>query len=86
MEIPACAVGRLDPDGPWIGFAPTLDDGYALTLGPARIGPQRAADPLDLLALAVLYFEDAERRATGGARGHPRRHQGDRPPRGGADR
>lgn len=59
MEIPACAVGRLDPDGPWIGFAPTLDDGYALTMGAAGIGPQSTADPLDLLALAVLYFEDA---------------------------
>jgi hypothetical protein len=59
VEIPACAVGRLDPDGPWIGFAPTLDDGYALTLGPAGSGRQSAADPLDLLALAVLYFEDA---------------------------
>ena len=20
MDVPACAVGRLDPDGPWIGF------------------------------------------------------------------
>ena len=26
----ACAVGRLGPAGPWIGFAPTMDDGYAL--------------------------------------------------------
>ncbi len=43
MEVPPCAVGRLDPDGPWIGFAPTLDDGYALTIGSAgaRVGEQR---------------------------------------------
>ena len=59
MEIPACVVGRLDPGGPWIGFAPTLDDGYALTSGGSARSDRRAADPVDLLALAVLYFEDA---------------------------
>lgn len=61
MEIPACAVGRLDPDGPWIGFAPSLDDGYALTVGGtgAPGGARVAAAPRDLIALAILYFEDA---------------------------
>jgi hypothetical protein len=59
MEIPACAVGRLDPGGPWIGFAPTLDDGYALTVRSEGRTRHQAADPVDLVALAVLYFEDA---------------------------
>jgi hypothetical protein len=59
MEIPACVVGRLDPGGPWIGFAPTLDDGYALTVRGDGRSDRRPADPVDLLALAVLYFEDA---------------------------
>lgn len=59
MDVPPCAVGRLEPDGPWIGFAPTLDDGYALTIGSAGAVRQADAEPLDLLALAVLYFEDA---------------------------
>ncbi len=59
MDIPACVVGRLDPHGPWIGFAPTLDDGYALTVGSGGRSDRRPADPVDLLALAVLYFEDA---------------------------
>lgn len=59
MEIPACAVGRLDPGGPWIGFAPTLDDGYALTVRFEGRTRHQAADPVDLVALAVLYFEDA---------------------------
>ena len=59
MEIPACAVGRLDPEGPWIGFAPTLDDGYALTVRSGGRTHHQAADPVDLVALAVLYFEDA---------------------------
>lgn len=59
MDIPACAVGRLDPDGPWIGFAPTLDDGYALTVRSAGHTRQQPAHPVDLVALAVLYFEDA---------------------------
>lgn len=59
MEIPACAVGRLDPGGPWVGFAPTLDDGYALTVRSGGRTRRRPADPVDLVALAILYFEDA---------------------------
>ena len=62
MDVPACAVGRLEPDGPWIGFAPSLDDGYALTVGGAGEsgGAHRVpAEPHDLIALAILYFEDA---------------------------
>jgi hypothetical protein len=62
MEIPACAVGRLDPGGPWIGFAPTLDDGYALTVTARGHSDRLPAEPVDLLALAVLYFEDAVER------------------------
>ena len=58
MEISACVVGRLDPDGPWIGFAPTLDDGYALTVAGVDGGDSLPAEPMDLLALAVMYFED----------------------------
>ena len=55
MVVPACAVGRLGSDGPWIGFAPTVDDGYALVVG----GTTRvAAEPEDLVALALAYFED----------------------------
>jgi hypothetical protein len=59
MEIPACAVGRLDRGGPWVGFAPTLDDGYALTVRSRGRTRRRYADPVDLVALAILYFEDA---------------------------
>jgi hypothetical protein len=59
VEIPACVVGRLDPDGPWIGFAPVLDDGYALTAAIDGLHHRSVAQPLDLLALAILYFEDA---------------------------
>jgi hypothetical protein len=60
MEGAACAVGRLGPDGPWVGFAPTLDDGYALVIGPPSGGSVRAdADAADLLALALLYFEES---------------------------
>ena len=60
MEGAACAVGRLGPDGPWVGFAPTLDDGYALVIGGLPGGPRRvAAEPDELLALAAAYFEEA---------------------------
>jgi hypothetical protein len=63
MDGAACAVGRLGPDGPWVGFAPALDDGYALVVGgmpgDAPGGTRRgAADALDLLALAVAYFAE----------------------------
>lgn len=54
-EIPACVVGRLGADGPWVGFAPAVDDGYVLTVGAAR----DPATPADLVALAVAWFEEA---------------------------
>ena len=59
MDVPACAVGRIGPGGPWVGFAPTLDDGYALVVeGPA--GSRRAEGEADLMvAIAIAYFEDA---------------------------
>ena len=83
MDAPACAVGRLGPDGPWVGFAPTLDDGYALVDRSAERGGSGERPPTrdDLLALAVAYFEDAARRAAGGAGGHARRHRRHRAPR-----
>jgi hypothetical protein len=63
MDGAACAVGRFGPDGPWVGFAPTLDDGYALVVGGASGGePGRtqrvAADAGDLIALAIAYFAE----------------------------
>jgi hypothetical protein len=58
VGIPACAVGRL-PDGTWLGFAPTLDDGYALVVGSTDGTRTLAADADDLLSLAIAYFEDA---------------------------
>jgi hypothetical protein len=60
MDAPACAVGRIGPNGPWVGFAPTMDDGYALVVGGLPGGSRRVrADRSDLLALATLYFEEA---------------------------
>jgi hypothetical protein len=59
MDAAACAVGRVAPDGPWIGFAPTLDDGYELVTGGSAATSQRAdAAPDDLLSLAIAYFEE----------------------------
>lgn len=59
MTVAACAVGRLAPAGPWVGFAPTLDDGYALVVGRDDGGAAEApAEPDDLLALAIAYFAD----------------------------
>jgi hypothetical protein len=59
VTVVACAVGRLDVGGPWIGFAPTLDDGYALVVGADERGA--ASGPAardDLIALAIAYFAD----------------------------
>jgi hypothetical protein len=59
VVVAACAVGRLGVDGPWIGFAPTMDDAYALVVaGSGGHSRSAAADADDLLALAVAYFQD----------------------------
>jgi hypothetical protein len=55
----ACAVGRIGAMGPWVGFAPTIDDRYALVIGGLPGGFRRMpANPEDLLALASAYFEE----------------------------
>jgi hypothetical protein len=58
VSAPACAVGRLADDGPWVGFAPTLDDAYALVVGTETGTRAAAAETDDLLSLAIAYFED----------------------------
>ena len=60
MDAPACAVGRIGAVGGWVGFAPTLDDGYAMAVGGGVGGTRRADAEADLLlALAIAYFEEA---------------------------
>lgn len=57
---PAVAVGRLSPDGAWVGFA-VADGGYQLAFGD---GPTEHRVPAaetrrhDLLNAALAYFED----------------------------
>ena len=59
MHGVACAVGRIGPDGPWVGFAPTLDDGYALVVGGIADASRRTpAAGDDLVALATVYFDE----------------------------
>ena len=58
MDAPACAVGRLHAGGPWVGFAPTLDDGYALVVGTDDGTVRGPAGVDDVVALALAYFED----------------------------
>jgi hypothetical protein len=58
MTFPACAVGRLGPGGPWVGFAPTLGDGYALVVGTAGRTGRSDAEGDDLISLAIAYFEE----------------------------
>jgi hypothetical protein len=59
VTVVACAVGRIGPDGPWVGFAPTFEDGYAIVAGTddgrSASGP---TTPDDLIALAIAYFAD----------------------------
>jgi hypothetical protein len=52
-----CAIGRLDPAGPWVGF--TLDEGgYRLVAGHTDGLRSAPADPDLMLALAIVYFEN----------------------------
>lgn len=59
MVAAACAVGRLGVDGPWLGFAPSLDDGYDIVVANAAGAHRSRASAEDLLSLAIAYFEDA---------------------------
>lgn len=59
MKAAACVVGRLGADGPWLGFAPSLDDGYDLVVAEGTRVYRSAAEADDLLSLAVAYFEDS---------------------------
>lgn len=52
------AIGRIRPDGPWVGFAPA-PDGYQLVAGDGAATRSRHADPDVLLALAIAYAEEA---------------------------
>lgn len=55
---PACALGRLEPDGPWIGFV--LERGAArlvIGLGDGELRSALATRD-QLLAAAIAYFSD----------------------------
>lgn len=52
------AVGRIGPDGPWLGFEPG-SSGPELVVGSATGVRTARADDDALLALAIAYFEDA---------------------------
>jgi hypothetical protein len=59
VTLVACAVGRIGPDGPWVGFAPAHDDRYDLVTGTddGRVASAPAARD-DLISLAIAYFAD----------------------------
>lgn len=52
-----CAIGRLDPDGAWVGFTRS-GDRYRLAVGRDEDVREADADDDLLLALAIVYFED----------------------------
>jgi hypothetical protein len=52
------AIGRVSPDGPWVGFAAEAP-GYRLVVGSPSGMRSREADADLLLALAIGYFEEA---------------------------
>ena len=51
------AIGRIQPDGPWIGFQAT-SAGYRFMVGLPSGARTREADADVLLALAIAYFEE----------------------------
>ena len=59
MTATARAVGRIGPDGPWVGFASTPDGGYALVVGTGARNVRSAAEADDLVSVAIAYFEEA---------------------------
>ncbi|HEX5040460.1 MAG TPA: hypothetical protein VFW95_10020 [Candidatus Limnocylindria bacterium] len=60
MGAAACAVGLVGNAGDWIGFAPSRADAYDLVVGRGDVAASWApAEPDDLLALAIAYFEEA---------------------------
>ena len=60
MDAVACAVGRIGPEGPWVGFTPTFDDAYALVVGDLPRGTRQVeAETGDLLCLVLAYFEES---------------------------
>jgi hypothetical protein len=58
----ASAVGRLEPDGAWIGFAPDGQGGYRLVRGDGAdaqaVSTKDAHLRGDLLALTIAYFAE----------------------------
>jgi hypothetical protein len=52
------AIGRIHPDGPWIGFQAT-SAGYRFMVGMPSGARTREADIDLLLAVAIAYFEEA---------------------------
>ena len=59
MAAVACAVGRLGADGPWLGFAPSLEDRYDLVVTGISHAHRSPATVDDLLSLVIAYFEDS---------------------------
>jgi hypothetical protein len=59
VDVAACAIGRVAPDGPWVGFAPTMDGGYDLVVGDAGRSRRAPMAPDELVALAAAYFEES---------------------------
>ena len=53
-----CAIGRIRPDGPWVGYQPA-PDGYQLVAGHQGVTRMRRATADALLVLAIAYFEEA---------------------------
>ena len=70
MTAAACAVGRLGPAGPWVGFAPTDEEGYLVVVDDGTGDRSVPAEPDDLLALAI---PTSRRLSTNPPRSEPRR-------------
>ena len=59
MDPAPRAVGRVGLDGPWVGFSRAPGGGYQLVIGADRAERRWAAERDDLVALAVVYFEES---------------------------
>ena len=59
MVAPVCAVGRLGPDGPWVGFSATPGGRFDLVASAADETHRSSADADDLVSIAIAFFEES---------------------------
>jgi hypothetical protein len=59
MVAAVCAVGRLGPDGPWVGFSSAAGGRFDLVASQADRTRRARAEADDLVSMALAFFEES---------------------------